>query len=300
MTKTSKTIIFFGTDSFSAPALTALIDAGYFVGAVVTKPDSRSGRGQQMTPPIVKTVALEHDIPVWQPEKLSDIADDISALRQESGDLLGILSSYGKIIPQAIIDLFTPGIVNIHPSLLPKYRGPSPIETAIYNGDKQTGVSIMLLSAAMDAGPIYTQETYPLNGSETQTTLYKSLSAKGSELLISVLPDIMSGSLAPTPQQDDKATYTHLLKKSDALINPQSITAVEAERHIRAYLEFPKTKLTLSGQLVTVLKAHVGSEDALLPSVVCRNNTWLIVDELTGPSGRKMSGKDFLNGYAAA
>jgi len=293
----SKTIIFFGTDSFSAAALRSLIEANYTVAAVVTKPDSRSGRGQQITKPLVKEIAEAHNIAVWQPSKLNDIIPDIEALETPTSELVGVLSSYGRIIPQAIIDLFTPGIINIHPSLLPLYRGPSPIESAIENGDTRTGVSIMLLSAEMDAGPIYAQQTYTLDGTETQPFLYETLAELGGRVLIETLPEILEGNLLPTPQQDD-AIYCHLLSKEDAILHPMAITAVEAERKVRAHLDFPKTKLTIHGQLVIVTKAHVSAEYTGL-AVRFKADQFLVIDELIGPSGKRMSGDAFSHGYAA-
>lgn len=302
----SKTIVFFGTDTFSAAALRSLIEAGYHIGGVVTKPDSKSGRGQQLTAPLVKQIALEHNIPVWQPTKLMDIASEIEAL----GDIttrVGILSSYGRIVPQAIIDLFDPGIINIHPSLLPLYRGPSPIESAIINGDRRTGVSIMQLSAEMDAGPIYAQETYTLDGTETAPELYETLASLGGRVLIETLPAILEGDLTPTPQADD-AVYCSLLKKDDAILNPDTMTAIHAERQVRAYLAFPKTKLVLNPTsdniaILVITKAHVLTDqtenDDRNVVVAFKDDSYLVIDELIGPSGKRMSGRAFKNGYAA-
>lgn len=307
----SKTIVFFGTDTFSASALRSLIEAKYRIGVVVTKPDSKSGRGQQLTAPLVKQIAEQHNIPVWQPTTLSAIAADIEALGN-STERIGVLSSYGRIVPQHIIDLFHPGIINIHPSLLPLYRGPSPIETALYNGDTQTGVSIMQLSAEMDAGPIYAQETYALDGTETAPELYETLSALGGRMLIETLPEIIQGNLLPSPQAN-AAIYCYLLKKEDALLDLTKITAVQAERHVRAYLAFPKTKLIYQPAKdgvetrIIVTKAHVlmdeienenKSDDKNLV-VACKDRSFLVIDELIGPSGKRMSGRDFKNGYAA-
>lgn len=288
----SKTIIFFGTDTFSASALTALIEADYTIGAVITKPDSKSGRGQRVTAPLVKQIAIEHNIPVWQPTKLSEVIDQIKAL----GDVIGVLSSYGKIVPQAIIDLFHPGIINIHPSLLPLYRGPSPIETAIINGDEQTGVSIMKLTAEMDAGPVYAQEVYELDGTETAPQLYDELSALGGRMLIETLPSIIEGNLLPSPQSN-AAIFCYLLKKEDAFLKPEKITAVQAERHVRAYLAFPKSKLTVLDQPVIITKAHVSAEKQTALDIAFEGGQFLSIDELIGPSGRLMSGSAFLNGY---
>ncbi|MDB5180108.1 MAG: fmt [Candidatus Saccharibacteria bacterium] len=292
----SKTIIFFGTDTFSASALRSLIEAEYEIGAVVTKPDSKSGRGQQLAKPLVKQIAEEYGIPVWQPTKLIEISDDIKAL----GDVVGVLSSYGRIVPQAIIDLFRPGIINIHPSLLPLYRGPSPIETAIMNGDSQTGVSIMKLTAEMDAGPIYAQEVYELDGTETAPELYEILSALGGRMLIETLPSIIEGNLLPSPQANT-AIYCYLLKKEDALLNPDEMTAIQAERQVRAYLQFPKTKLPYRNESIIVTKAHVVSDETNTKGFVVefKDSSYLAIDELIGPSGKRMSGQAFKNGYAA-
>ena len=292
----SKTIVFFGTDTFSASALRSLIEAEYTISAVITKPDSKSGRGQKVVAPLVKQIAEANNIPVWQPTKLIEIADDIKAL----GDTIGVLSSYGRIVPQAIIDLFHPGIINIHPSLLPLYRGPSPIETAVINGDRQTGVSIMQLTAEMDAGPIYAQEVYTLDGTETAPELYETLSALGGRMLIETLPGIIEGNLTPTPQQND-VVYCYLLKKEDALLNPIEQTAIQAERQVRAYQAFPKTKLPLVNESIIITKAHVAIGETSLKDLIVefKDTSYLAVDELIAPSGKRMSGQAFKNGYAA-
>ena len=290
----SKTIVFFGTDTFSASALKSLIDADYTIGAVITKPDSKSGRGQKLVAPLVKQITKAHNIPVWQPTKLINLIDDIKAL----GDVVGVLSSYGRIVPQAIIDLFRPGIINIHPSLLPLYRGPSPIETALMNGDTQTGVSIMKLTAEMDAGPIYAQEIYTLEGTETAPELYETLSALGGRMLIETLPSIIEGSLLASPQAN-AAIYCYLLNKENALLNPTEITAIQAERQVRAYLQFPKTKLAYKDESVIITKAHIlAGELSGKDFIVSFKEGSLVIDELIAPSGKKMSGQAFKNGYA--
>lgn len=302
----SKTIVFFGTDTFSAAALRSLIDADYAIGAVVTKPDSRSGRGHKLAAPLVKEIAREHGIKVLQPTKLLDIIPDIEALGDVT-ERIGVLSSYGRIVPQAVIDLFHPGIINIHPSLLPLYRGPSPIETAIVNGDERTGVSIMKLSAEMDAGPVYAREVYPLDGTETAPQLYDTLSALGGRMLVETLPEIIKGNLLPSPQQN-AAIYCYLLKKEDGVLDTAELTAIEAERRVRAYVAFPKTKIVLNPEtddiaILVVTKAHVLSSDEEKDDkqlvVPFKNNSLLVVDELIGPSGKRMSGAAFRNGYAA-
>lgn len=296
MTNTSETIIFFGTEEFSLTVLEGLIEAGYTIAAVVTKPDSKKGRGRQLVMPSVKVLAQKHDITVWQPVKVAEINEDVKAL----GAVTGVLVSYGKIIPKSTIDLFTPGIINVHPSLLPKYRGPSPIESAIKNGDTKTGVSIMQLSAAMDAGPVYAASEHPLKGTETRADLYRSLAVEGTDLLLESLPAIMEGTLAPLPQNEAEATYCKLLQKEDSELDLSSLTAEEAERRVRAYLGFPKSKTVINGNSIIITKAHVSSEQKTPLDLMCRDGAFLTVDELIAPSGRYMNGAAFLRGYAAA
>lgn len=293
MTRTSKPIVFFGTEDFSLTALSGLIDADYNVAAVVTKPDSKKGRGHQLAPPPVKILATQHNIPVWQPEKLRDIEKDIKSL----GDPLGVLVSYGKIIPPSILDAFSPGIVNLHPSLLPRYRGPSPIEAAILHGDTSTGVSIMKLAPAMDAGPVYAAKSYPLSGTETGPQLAHALATIGTNLLLETLPSIMDGSLQPTPQDDTKASYCPLLSKKDGQLDPSACTADQAERQVRAYASFPKTTLTVGPHTVIVTKAHIVNTKITPLDLQCADGAFLSVDELIAPSGRRMRGTDFLRGY---
>ncbi|HEV7952280.1 MAG TPA: methionyl-tRNA formyltransferase [Candidatus Saccharimonadales bacterium] len=295
MMNTSQKIVFFGTEDFSLTALTGLIEAGYTVAAVVTKPDSKKGRGQQLIAPAVKTLASRFNIPVWQPANLNDIADDIKTL----GPVAGVLVSYGKIVPQSIIDLFTPGIINVHPSLLPKYRGPSPIESAIINGDAATGVTIMQLAAKMDAGPIYAAKEHPLQGVETRPELYHALADIGTNLLLETLPRILDGSLEPILQNDDAASYSHLLRKTDADLNLASLTATQAERRIRAHIGFPKSKITLLNQSIIITKAHVSDQQKTPLDVIFQDGAYLCIDELIAPSGRRMNAEAFLNGYAA-
>lgn len=297
---TSKTIVFFGTDDFSAASLRSLLAGNFSIAAVVTKPDSKKGRGRKVQQSIVKEIAEAHNIPVWQPVRMSDISENLAALSvQLNGKKpAGVLVSYGKIIPQSIIDMFEPGIINVHPSLLPAYRGPSPIETAILNGDIKTGVTIMQLSAAMDAGPIYSQTTYDLHGTETAPELEQTLSERGAAQLCQSLPAILDGSLQPNAQNDTAATYCQLLNKEDSLLNTAVLTATEAERQVRAYLAFPKTKTEVAGHTIVITKAHVVTTPETLLDITCADATYLRIDELVGPSGKTMTAAAFLNGYA--
>jgi len=288
---TSKTIVFFGTDDFSAVSLRQLIKDGFSIATVVTKPDRRRGRGQSLLPPLVKTIAIENNIPVLQPNKLLEIYSDLEKLDNPTG----VLVSFGKIVPQSIIDLFSPGIINVHPSLLPRYRGPSPIEAAIISGDRETGVSIMQLSAAMDAGPIYDQTRTPLYGTETTPELEQALGRIGAERLSTILPDIMDGRLQPTPQNDTEATYCHLLQKSDSILDPRDVTAVEAERRVRAHIAFPRTKITILDQQIIITRAHVTNEITGPLDIACKDGI-LAIDELINTNGKKINAQSFING----
>ena len=186
MIQKSNQLVFFGTEDYSATVLDNLLSAGVAIEAVITKPDLKKGRGQKLQAPAVKTIAENYDITVYQPENLDQMRTAIA----QTSRFGAILVSFGKIIPQDIIDSFKLGIINLHPSLLPKYRGPSPIESAIYNGEQLTGVSIMTLSAKMDAGAIYAQALIEIAPTTTATELYQQTASIGSKLLIQILPQI--------------------------------------------------------------------------------------------------------------
>lgn len=292
--KSTQPIVFFGTEDFSLYSLRALVEAGFSIVAVVTKPDTKRGRGGKLTEPAVKTYAQQHNIPVWQPAKLVDIIPQVQALDHPAG----VLVSFGKIIPESIIELFTPGIINVHPSLLPLYRGPSPIEAAIINRDSKTGISIMQLVKAMDAGPVYYQSPYALDFTETRPELYATLGQLGANLLVQQLPNILDGSLQPTPQEDTEATYCKLLTKDDSYLDLATLTPGDAEARIRAHLGFPRTRLKIGEHDVIVTKAH-GVMDQKTPlDLPCANGAFLSIDELIAPSGKTVSGEAFLRGYA--
>lgn len=282
-----------GLKILSVPSLQALIDAGYKISAVITKPDSKQGRGHKLMPPVIKTLAIQNGIEVLQPLDLLDIHGYLRSLDEP----LGVLVSYGKIIPKQIIDLFTPGVINVHPSLLPKYRGPSPIEAAILNGDSKTGITIMKLSEKMDAGPIYAQSVMPLYKTETGPYLSDVLAELGSKELVRLIPSIIDGSLLPTPQDERLVSYSKLLQKSDGELNPSEQTADLAEKQVRAFMNFPKTKFKINGHSIIVTKAHTTDTPATDIDIRFKDGAYLSIDELVAPSGRKMNAKDFINGY---
>lgn len=295
MTSTSKPVIFFGTEDFSLVALKALVEAGFQISLVVTKPDSPSGRGHKITAPAVKAYAEGQGIPVLQPSRLGDA---IPALMPHKG-AAGVLVSYGKIIPDSVIELFKPGIINLHPSLLPKYRGPAPIESAILNGDSKTGVTVMKISKDMDAGPIYASAEYPLNGHETGPSLRDALATFGASLLVKTLPAILSGQLEPTPQNEDGVSYTSLLTKGDSVVEPSDYRANQLERRVRAFLSFPKTRVKACEHEIIIVKASVSDQPKSDLDLRCKDGNYLVIERLIAPSGREMSATDFINGYCS-
>ena len=298
MTKSPR-VVFFGNERLvsglrrtNTPILNGLIEREYnIVSVVVNNRDATSRNTRTLE---VAELAQSHDIPVLSPKKLSNIEQDLRDLQPD----IAILAAYGRIIPQRIIDIFMPaGIINIHPSLLPCYRGSTTIETAIIQGDTTTGVSIMQLTAGMDEGPVYMQESIKLTGHETKFELYEHLSKRGAELLFSVLPDIVSGEMQPIPQRTDGVSYTTPLMKSTGIIDPTTDTAEHIERKIRAYLGFPKSHISYRGNDVIVTSASVIEKpiDGML-CITCKQNSTLLVESLIAPSGKIMSGEAYLRG----
>lgn len=290
---TSQPIVFFGTEEYSLWVLQALVEAGYPIVAVVTKPDTKKGRGLRVSEPAIKTYARDHGIAVWQPAKLTDAIDDIKALNNPAA----VLVAFGRIIPQSILDLFTPGIINVHPSLLPLYRGPSPVEAAISNRDAKTGVSIMQLTKEMDAGPVYIQIPYVLDQSETKPELYRTLFTLGANILVKELPAILERQIPALPQDERQATYCQLLSKADSILQLTTTTPGDAEARIRAHIGFPRTRLRIGQHDVIVTKAHAVLDKQTPLDLECSNGAFLSIDELVAPSGKTMNAAEFLRGY---
>ncbi len=296
--KQSSKIIFFGNERLSsgfvpngAPTLELLIKNGYDVVAVVAHFEPGTSRTARTLE--IQEVAERHDIPVLLPEKLSDITDRLKS----TGADTGVLVAYGKMVPESIIGLFKHGIINVHPSLLPLYRGSTPIEQAILDGARETGVSLMRLVKAMDAGPIFAQSSISLSGTETKHALTRTLLTLGGELLMSHLPSILDGSAQPWPQDDTKATYTQLFTKEQSKLDT-TLPAQKLERAVRALADWPKSRLALFGHDIIVLEARVAASasDGYLV-IPCGDSTYLEITKLTAPSGRTINGRDFMLGY---
>ena len=290
-------VVYFGTEDISVPTLQALIDDDkYNVVGVVTKPDSARGRGHHVDSPAVAKLARQHGITCLQPVKLRDVTESLKSLHAD----VGALVSYGKIIPDDIIQIFPHGIVNFHPSMLPVYRGPSPIETAIMHGDSFTGLTLMALSKDMDAGDIYYQEKVAIGPDDTAEQLYDRFGRRGAELMVEKLDQIVAGQLTGTPQDNDLAIYCHMITKADGQLDPSVMTARQCYNRWRALSQWPKCRLSLAGNevIVTKLKPLDNFQGDNWPDVIpCQDDSAIQILEIINPkSGRRMSVTDYLNG----
>jgi len=251
MLKTNKKIriIFMGTPDFAVPGFESLINEPNFeIIGVFTQPDKPIGRQQILNLPPVKKVALENNIPVFQPEK---IKEEIETIKNLQPDLI-IVIAYGKIIPQSILDIPTYGCVNVHASLLPKYRGAACLNAPILNGDTETGVTIMKMEAGLDTGPILRQTKLKLSGQENLEMVHDKLAELGADSLVETLKDFMAGKIIPQIQDETQASYIKTLKKEDGKID-WSKSATEIERLVRAYNPWPGTYTKSDGKIIKII-----------------------------------------------
>ncbi len=295
--KQSKPLTFFGNERLATgvttkvPVLRSLIKGGYDVQAVITP--YTEGRSRQNRELEIAKVAEAHNILLI----ISSGDEEIIAKLTEMNTEAGILVAYGQVLPKMLIKIFPKGIINIHPSLLPRYRGSSPIEQTVLDGAKKTGVSLMKLTDKPDYGPIYAQKTVDLRGDETKQELADELSALGAKILLETLPAILEGKIAPKPQGNHQASYTRRLKKSDGAVD-FSQPAQLIERQVRAYLNFPRSTAKIFGNDVILTKVRIAKDENNGDLVMKTGDGWLEIKELIAPSGRTMSGADFLRGYA--
>ncbi|XEC97624.1 methionyl-tRNA formyltransferase [Paenibacillus tarimensis] len=210
-------IVFMGTPEFAVPSLNMLLDNGYDVVAVVSQPDRPKGRKKQLSPPPVKEAALQRGLPVLQPQRMRspEAAEQIAELQPD----LIVTAAYGQILPKAVLELPRFGCINVHGSLLPKYRGGAPIQRAIMNGERVTGVTIMYMAEGLDTGDMISRVEVPIGPDDTSGTLFENLSRAGAELLLKTLPAIVDGTASAEPQNDDEATYAPNLSREDERID---------------------------------------------------------------------------------
>lgn len=251
--------VFMGTPEFAVPSLAALVNAGYDVVGVYTRPDQPAGRGQKLTESPVKAAARGYGLPIFQPATLRAAAAQ-AALAALAPELI-VVAAYGLILPQAVLDLPRFGCVNVHGSLLPRHRGAAPIAAAILAGDAETGVSIMLMDAGVDTGPVLSTAALPVAPDDTTGTLTPKLAALGADLLTATLPRWLRGEITPQPQPTEGATLApRLAKEAGAIDWREPVWLIE--RRVRAYQPWPGAYTTWRGQMLKVLRAEVGGQGA--------------------------------------
>lgn len=295
-------IVFFGSPDFALPALGALYQHFSIIG-VVTQPDKPAGRGRILTAPPVKQLAERYGIPVIQPARLRE-AVFLETLLSWKPDLL-VVAAYGKILSKYILDIPKDGCLNIHPSLLPRWRGASPIPFTLLAGDTISGVTILQMDAGMDSGPIVNQEIVTIYPEENAQNLNDRLSVLGAKLLVETIPDYISGKSKPVPQDESLATYSRLINKQDGLLDFAK-PGIELVNQVRAFTPLPGAYLLWKDAPLKIIKAHVHTETADrkigarglvegLPAIGTQDG-WLVF-EILQPSGKKMmTGAEFLRG----
>lgn len=252
-------IVFMGTPSFAVPSLRLLADQGYGIAAIYTQPDRPAGRGRRPKPPPVKLAAQELGLPVRQPATLRDpqALAELASLEPQAI----VVVAYGQLLRQEVLDIPPGGVLNVHPSLLPRHRGASPIPTAILAGDDHSGVTIILMDAGMDSGPILAQRSLSIEPSDTTASLTEKLSHLAADLLADTLPRWLKGDIQPQPQDDSQATKAPLLRKEHGAID-WSLPAVDIWRQVRAYNPWPGALSALDGELLHIWQASPLSGDS--------------------------------------
>lgn len=297
-------VIFLGTPQFAVPSLQSLVSAGHQVLTVFTQPDRPKGRGNQLAESPVKIAARSLGLAVHQPERIRR-PEAVEQLRLLAADLM-VVVGYGQIIPQSVIDLPPYGILNVHASLLPKYRGAAPIQWAIANGEKQTGVTIMQIDAGLDTGDMLLKASVEIGPDETAPELSERLASLGADLLIKAIEEIEKGSIRREKQEDSQSSLAPILKREDGRVNWQR-PAQETYNRLRGFDPWPGAHTTFRQQPLAIVraapKAHVAAEAGVIKVekrnllVGCGDGTTLALLEVQ-PSGKKrMSGEAFINGY---
>lgn len=300
-------IVFFGTPAFAVPTLTKLLASRHEVVGVVTQPDRPRGRGQQVSASPVKALAVERGLKVLQPDKLS--RDPFEESFRELGADLGVVAAYGKILPDWLLGAPALGLVNVHASLLPKYRGAAPVHRAILAGETETGVTIMRVVKALDAGPMLARVARPIGPEESSDVVERDLAALGADLLVNILDDVASGRIVETEQHDAEATYAPRLTKEEGLIDWR-LPAADLHNRVRGLRPWPIAYTFLNGARVVVPEAKLSAVDpkTAFPgtcvaashkgiTVACGDGRALDLLQVQLEGRRAMPAREFLAGY---
>ena len=296
-------IVYAGTPEFAVPPLLALVEAGYEVVGVYTQPDRPAGRGKKLTASPVKQQALALGLPVFQPEsfKTAEAQGELAALQPD----LMVVAAYGLLLPQAVLDIPRLGCVNIHASLLPRWRGAAPIQRAIEAGDTETGITIMKMDAGLDTGKILLKRITPIHEDDTGGSLHDRLMVLGAEALMAAMPGLIDGSLTGQPQNDAEACYAPKLQKAEAKIDWNEDAELLARR-VRAFNPWPVAQTQLGDNIIRIweavaLSGNSGKQpgeviqataDGIL---VATGNGMLLIRKLQRPGGKPMAARDYLN-----
>lgn len=296
-------IIFMGTPDFACPTLSALIASPHTVTDVFTQPDRPKGRGQQLAPPPVKTLALTHNIPVHQPRRVR-APEVIEQIRKQAPDLIVVIA-FGQILPQTLLDIPRLGCINVHASLLPQYRGAAPLNWCLMNGETVTGVTTMLMDAGLDTGPMLLKAKTPIHADDDIRSLHDRLSELGASLLITTIEQLLHGTLVPIPQDDQESSYAPLLTKEHGLINWQS-DAHSIQNQIRALAVWPGSYTFVQGSMLKVYASQVltghGAPGEVLAAgkegleVACGNGS-LLITELQAAGSKRLNAAAYLAGH---
>ena len=299
-------IVFMGTPDFAVPCLKALIDSDNKVTGVFTQPDKPKGRGYKLTPPPVKVLAEENNIPVFQPTSLKkgeDAENALKTLKELSPDLI-VVVAYGKILPKEVLDVPKLYCMNVHASLLPKYRGAGPIQWSVLNGEKETGVTTMLMAEGLDTGDMLMKKSTEIGENETASELHDRLSLIGAELLIETIDAINKGEVTPVKQNDNESSYSPMLTKDMCPID-FSKTAREIHNQIRGLSDWPSATAIMGEKRIKIYKSHIvenvkGTVGEIVDAdkfiVCCGDNNGIAVDEIQAEGGKRMKTADYLRG----
>ncbi len=296
-------IVFAGTPHFADQALAALIAAGHEIVLVLTQPDRPSGRGMKVSWSPVKALAVRHGLEVFQPPTLRD-PEALERLRDVAPDVL-VVAAYGLILPQSVLEVARQGALNIHASLLPRWRGAAPIQRAILAGDLETGITIMQMDAGLDTGAMLSQRKLPILADDSALILHDRLAVLGASMIVEVLRECEHGAPASTRQPADGVTYAHKIEKGEALLDWRKSSA-ELDRRVRAFNPFPGAHCAYDGTHVKIWRAHPvpcrGAPGEILASgdkgmVVACGEGALVLVELQRAGGKRLGARDFLSGH---
>jgi methionyl-tRNA formyltransferase len=300
-------VVFFGTPAFAVPTLAALLASRHDVVGVVTQPDKPRGRGQKVSDAPVKELAVSRGLPVLQPERLvrAPFEDDVRAL----GPDLGVVAAYGRILPEWLLNAPRLGMINVHASLLPKYRGAAPVHRAVMNGEAETGVTIMRVVKALDAGPMLAKATRPIDINETSDVVERDLAAMGASLLLQVIDDLAAGRATEIAQDDGAATYAPRLTKDEGLLD-FSRPAVSVHNRVRGLRPWPTAYTFLNGRRLVLHQTRLADPETLTAepgtcvaagaggiTIACGDGQAVVILQLQPEGRRVMSARDYLAGH---